>query len=306
LNNGGAVAAAAVPKGKTAGVLRVWDSPTDARGLVLKGHQYNVATIRAGAKRFTVLSLGPERFSDAEGMPHWGTAVVSWDLQKGAERSRSVLPGNYCLDVSPLGERVLMSDHSGDPAVPDKAKRAADGKRSASLYDTTSGDKLAVLQADGLPLEAARFSADGNTVAVLAGQSRVILWRDKGKSKALTVDAPEKVGRFALSADAKTLFTYEGVGFQTRLRQWDLSTRKGVRTYPISGAKVLETSPDGKTFVVSNGGQIALYDPTTGQLLARWPADVGGVTALSYSPDSALLAAGGMQGTVRLWRLPGN
>jgi WD40 repeat protein len=42
----------------------------------------------------------------------------------------------------------------------------------------------------------------------------------------------------------------------------------------------------------------------TGQEVARWQAHDAAVTALTFSPDGALLASGARDGRLRVWNVP--
>jgi RNA polymerase sigma factor (sigma-70 family) len=60
-------------------------------------------------------------------------------------------------------------------------------------------------------------------------------------------------------------------------------------------------SPDGKLLAISEADTFHLYDAATKKELRRWDAAGGNVTALAFSPDSTLLAAGEARPKVHLW-----
>jgi uncharacterized caspase-like protein/WD40 repeat protein len=116
-------------------------------------------------------------------------------------------------------------------------------------------------------------------------------------------------GQFLLSAsDDKTV------------RVWDASTGVTVRTLrgqigPGNEGKIfaLAVSPDGRTLAVGGYfgpglgdsppyGDVRLFDLRSGKILAVLKAHEYAVYALAFSPDGAMLAAGGQDGFAYLWR----
>ncbi|MHB1425062.1 MAG: WD40 repeat domain-containing protein [Gemmataceae bacterium] len=72
----------------------------------------------------------------------------------------------------------------------------------------------------------------------------------------------------------------------------------------------LNFSPNGRFLACNshdgNDDSIRVYSTATGKLLVRWWGNQSASTALAFSPDSRLLASGGYDGTILLWKLPEN
>ncbi|HEY7156941.1 MAG TPA: hypothetical protein VH575_23435, partial [Gemmataceae bacterium] len=71
------------------------------------------------------------------------------------------------------------------------------------------------------------------------------------------------------------------------------------------GLDPLTFSPDGRFLAgYDHGGNTRIYSTLTGKLVTKYPANHSNVTAVAFSPDSRLLATGGYDGTILLWKIP--
>jgi WD40 repeat protein len=92
--------------------------------------------------------------------------------------------------------------------------------------------------------------------------------------------------------------------FRTEARTMNQEDHNLIRAYDAQGAVAtcVAFSADGKAFAVgTETGHLALYSVEDGKLLFRLPGATGGLYALAFRPDGAQLAAGGFDGTVRLY-----
>jgi WD40 repeat protein len=114
------------------------------------------------------------------------------------------------------------------------------------------------------------------------------------------------IGGVAFLADGKHVLSRGGVDQASDLtvRLWNLET--GAMRTLVTAKQMLyahATSPDGKWIAVSGlGRQLYLVEVGTGavkELPGLGPLVI--TTVLAFSPDSALLASGSTDGTVRLW-----
>ncbi|MEQ1642873.1 MAG: tetratricopeptide repeat protein [Pyrinomonadaceae bacterium] len=110
----------------------------------------------------------------------------------------------------------------------------------------------------------------------------------------------EWVTQVAFSTDGKEIYS---TGLSGRLVVSDATTGKALReisfpTYLIS----LSLSRDGKVIGVGDAsGKVSIVDAATGAVKNSFTADKAAVNATAWSHDGAHLAAGGGEGTVRIW-----
>jgi WD40 repeat protein len=101
----------------------------------------------------------------------------------------------------------------------------------------------------------------------------------------------------------KTVLT---VGSDRVLRWWDLASGRQVRAVQLRGKAGLghrvTLSPDGKTLVAHDGGQLVFWAADSGKELKTVPAPPRRVNYLYFSPDGKTLLVGREDYRVTLWK----
>jgi len=70
---------------------------------------------------------------------------------------------------------------------------------------------------------------------------------------------------------------------------------------PVTGARVVTFSPDGRVLAAAGSGGIRLWDAATAMPVPAAFQSASSVSAMAFSPDGRLLASGDADGYLRLW-----
>jgi WD40 repeat protein len=100
--------------------------------------------------------------------------------------------------------------------------------------------------------------------------------------------APQSDAALKFSPDGRYRFAPEAGGSRRTLLQWDLTTGRGIRQYPIHNGPIsaIAFTPDGKTMLTADD-RVHRWDWQTGRGLdATLPSMTDAPTELTVSPDS--------------------
>ena len=155
------------------------------------------------------------------------------------------------------------------------------------------------------------YSPDGSTL-VGGGTSRNLqVWRADDPDPVFTLNHAHQVSVAVITPDGSTLATATCTGdvngecTEGSVWLWDLSTGRLIRK--VTGLPNiivnLAYTADGSTLIVgSRDGTLRFLD--TSDYVSRFEAlSPGLIGALALSPDNGLLATGGRQGEIHLWRV---
>lgn len=178
--------------------------------------------------------------------------------------------------------------------------------KTAALWDTAAGGRLAEPMRHEQPVIAATFTPTEDAVLTVSGgqgkPARLYRWsvnRPPPSSAYLVHEA--RVLSFAISPDGRRIVTGSADGKAT---VWDAQTH-AVVAGPIQHDNEVVAcafSPDGGTIATAAGPLVSLWDATTAKARTAPLTHDGAVTAVSFSPDGALLLAASLDGTARLWK----
>jgi len=179
---------------------------------------------------------------------------------------------------------------------------------------------LLCARADGTPdilwQEAATYGYTTTAVAVSSdglyaaspGNGGVQIWRVADGSKVAALAYGSWIVNLAFSPDGLYL---AASGASPRLSVWRVSDWSLVYTLSDVSSGPVAFSPDSSMLAVASNTVIQLRVATNGVLLTSWtnpPVNLGGITALTFSPDGAKLASGGgARGTdlnLKIWSVP--
>lgn len=179
----------------------------------------------------------------------------------------------------------------------------ASSDTTVRLWDATSGEAVQVLGLHTDSVNTVVFSADGRWVAS-AGRDKRVLVVEMGESESIRTLEGHTGEITSLTWVGETLASG---GWDKTLRLWDVAEGHERIMIPFEDwVRDLAASPDGRTLAAAcKDGTVALIDLLTMETMRVLEVHIGGVDAVAFSPDGALLVTGGRDNLVKLWDVQG-
>ena len=219
-----------------------------------------------------------------------GRTIILWDIVTEQELVR--MESEYTIDT-------LSVSHDGALV----AGAGADGL--VKVWEANTGQLINTFRHNDR-VNSIAFSPTENILASGSQDETVKLWDTVIGTEIYTIQNPDIIGAVAFSPDGKTL-AWRGAGTYTlpdTINLWDMATQSLIAVYEIPTSlsnliNCLALSPDGKTFVTVDHffDIVKVWDINTGNTIDL--SNIG-LTPISFSPDSTMLATGGTRG-VKLW-----
>ncbi len=267
------------------GNLIVWDIAS-AQVLAHHGNSHNKPRdLAVGADGKTVLFLS------------FNHLIRRWNPDESGEASREKISENPSdLVLSPDGRTLAATYYSSRSQV--------------RLHDLQGSKAARTIALPGnLPISNLSFSPDSRLLRIGVSEATLLLWnRDTGKFvREIKADQSRQNPSYCpFAKDSRSMAHFDDASRRhVCIREIVSGGQRLKAPLPRPSGDCLVFSPDGRFLACeySNGGVLVL-GTATGNELARWQGPQGTIYSLVFSRDSRLLASGGGDGTVLLWKLP--
>jgi len=308
------------------GNARLWRTSTAAS--VVNRYRNQAPMISAGYAVCPVWS--PDSFQVARS--YADATVVIWSTVTGEELLRFTRPGTPAVVLrrlawSPDGRRIVTGSRNGAVDIWDSrtGKRllalaghddnvravawspdsqcvlSCGSDQRAVVWDSSTGAALTVME-EPAPTSCT-WSPDGTRIVItnlLSYSGHAMVWDAASGQALLTLlsdDFAYGTTGVAWSPDGSRIaaFSTDGMG-----RLWNTATGEEEKSFPVGQATyIAEWSPSGKRLLVGSAAGIHIWDATTLEQVARYPAE--GPTGASWSPDGTAIAICYANGDLRIY-----
>jgi WD40 repeat protein len=254
--------------------------------------------------------------------------LVTWDLVNGGVvystgrgDANQIFYSPDKTEIYTITPEGITSIYNADTGVPQNSLNLIDNFNGITVFDAENGwlaagslsgdvrvwdplerQSLATIDAHQLQVTALAFSLDGERLATAGEEGTVKIWDWRNRQLIASLDDDRFAIALRFSPDSSQLAA--GNRENTRLiHTADGSLARIIDTGP-GGIDALTYSPDGQ-YLVSGGAvpDMSIWDPQTGNLIARLPGVGGDRVWAVFSPDSTLLATSLLGGRPALWNM---
>lgn len=187
------------------------------------------------------------------------------------------------------------------------------------LIDTGKPKVIRVLQSEeiGAP-DAVAFTDDSRSVVALWDYGAVLRWNCRSGELEKTFHGPEQAGHAVQILDGAKIAAWSCDDGKTRI--WSLPSQEEQTALQTGiflhlalspdakrcalARKVIRTGEHGFAIPIEKSGLAVVWDVDRGIAEATLEGHEKSVRSMAFSPDGSVIATGGQDGVVKLWRLP--
>jgi WD40 repeat protein len=217
-------------------------------------------------------------------------------------------------DTDSLELLQQMKGHEGtvrEVEIDGELAVTASSDRTIGVWDLAEGKLLKRLHGHEDVVVEVALVPGGSQVVSVSEDATVRLWDIESGEELARFIRPERKTPYsaaAVSPDGRTLAVAEAFLAEQPVVVWDLDNKELLRTLTLnqegSGAMELAFTPDGFLWTADLSGNLALWEPRSGEELARLKGFTGYGWALAESDDGLFVVLGstGQERAIRFWR----
>ena len=268
------------PNGKTLAsasedrTIRLWDVATGTHKYTLTGHNAWISSI----------AFSPD-----------GKILASADSEHRI-RLWNAATGQYRVTLE--GHQAGVSSVAFSPDG--KTLASADSNAKIRLWNATTGVYRVTLEGHTNTIHSIKFSPDGKTLASADTEGKIRLWdATTGFHKQTLTEHTRRVYDIVFIENGKTLVS---MSTDNTIRFWDVATGQQKKYFENNLSNV--TINAAGTMIASRSSRtIYLWDIATETEIANLTGHTSDVYSITFSPNGKMLASGGADRIIRLWKL---
>lgn len=217
-------------------------------------------------------------------------AVETWDVARNQRRARVPLRDR---EPAPLGFSR------------DGTALAAADRTGLRLWDLRPKDPRITFQREMLHIRALAYGPDGRTVAVSIGDGAVQLWNTVEATQRTLSRGPRRPSTVLAFADRGDMLAFDHWAATSAELWDTATGRRLAVLEAGSPVESLAFAPGGRTLAAAcMDGRVRLWDTSSGRLVRTLEVSGTPITAVAFSPDGRDLACG-LHGGIRLISIAG-